>query len=464
VSKRLRTMVVLGCICFVNLLVAVVLWPERTAESYTPPQPTDEVPGAQNVADWYIDCVTGSDTNNCITPGTACASLTEPFRRIGRQPIPAMTAPQVNIAANCQTAFANQGLNFNVDALGGEFPYTVGFYLVTAARIYTGADGGALGNFTLKSYTAWNGGSKQEGIAYFVATVDGGPAYDPIAMGPDAGCGLENLDSGATIYCGDKIDSGTCNIAGEYALNSFEQAEPSANNTYRLFTLVQIATNPATATVTFTGTAGPDFQNVAIGSGTHSIQAQTANTNGLASPVIEASIINGLDIAPGVLYAGAGNAYANGHLHTYGVYQTLGSELFLSSTVETRLGGYWLNFSGLNVLAAGGTIIESGCTEAGGTLENDGLMAFTQYGVPLTVCAGAQVFNTGTMWFKNSVSGSAAVQAKSGGLFTYNSGHAPGFTGTVATIPWIVGGTQYDGGTGLPQVNTTNLSGIVVNQ
>jgi len=100
-----------------------------------------------------------------------------------------------------------------------------------------------------------------------------------------------------------------------------------------------------------------------------------------------------------------------------------------------------------------------------GYLENDGNLAVTEYAtVGLHVCQGSNVLNTGSLWFKNSHASAPAINASAGGVFTYNSGHAPGLTGTVPSTAYSVGGTTYDAGAALPLVNTSSLAGIIVNQ
>lgn len=417
----------------------------------------DGYPGANLVAAWYANSVTGDDANECQTPATACASLDEVFRRIGPQPI--LGLPTIFLSGSfagstgvINTSIATSFIN-NPD--GGSY------LTITGTRTYTGADGGPLFQGVITGYVSWDAGTS-EGIVTVGPAVDGGPAFNVPAWPPaDGGYVLEDTDQcntsgvGCTaLLLGPELDAGTFASPGGAQVTGYTAHEPNIGDHVRIAQLTPVSTTPGTSII-FNG-VGVVVQNLWLGNAKHSVAFSTGT--GTPNAVeLDCSIVNGGDTYTGV-ELDAWGSYFTGGMRAQG---QLVSTASFYDYIEARTNSYVLleqhNLVGSAGVSLGGRL-------GPGFLETAyGPSAVEGYASPCLVAADGASATIGAKFLcRNSVGGAPAVHVFAGSVVRYGSGFQPITTGTVSTAPWIVGGVATDAG--LPQTNSANFSGIVQNQ
>lgn len=108
-------------------------------------------PGANLIAQWYVNSSTGADTNDGLTTGTALATIAEVFRRIGRQAVAQNTT--VTVAGNIAGAlpidvYVEQGVTLTIQGTR-----TVAVADQLAARTVWAASTQAVGAYTFTTTT-----------------------------------------------------------------------------------------------------------------------------------------------------------------------------------------------------------------------------------------------------------------------------------------------------------------------
>lgn len=395
-------------------------------------------PGANGIATWYANSVTGNDSNDCQTSGTACSTFDEVLRRIAEMPI-ASGNTFVNLSGNFQ--------NFTGVIGGSTNAPNNGFLVVNGTRTYTGTDGGALFSGVVSSYTAWS--TTTEGIAFVVAAVDGGPAFDPNAWPSDGGYILEDTDQcnttgvGCTgIIIGPKMDAGTFATPGGVQAFGYTNEEPAPGHHVRIAQLTPIGTAGA-GTVEITSTTF-DGVNVWMGFGSQNV---VISPHASGSQIFfETSILNGA-----IGYAGSNVIFDGVSVSQFTV---LGGEVGTASStyydvINVAEYGYLFLGGGQILVGAGGIQLgafgdgPAGMRLAAGTLVVEG------YAHPcLGVFGGSHALLNSNLVCHNSVgSAQPAIQVEAGGSYAaYNSGVTPVANGTVSTAPWILAGVGTDGG------------------
>lgn len=408
-------------------------------------------PGAGLVTAWFVDSVQGDDANDCRHAGSAsapggagaCKDLAEVLRRFGTQPITALSF--VYLSGDFS---ANSYVFSTLGTLG--FPYFIG------ERIYTGADGGPYFQGRITGYVGWDGGAHQEGVVTVGPLVDGGPALDPSTLNTLNGYALEVVDGGIPglgVLIGPQTDAGTFISPGGSVTQTFGPEEPSIGDVVQAYRLTPISTAPG-ATAVFTG--GAVLENVSIGSTTHSVSVSSSIPGPWGSIELDSCMVAGLDVFDGSWVFSYGSALRF-NTHVYGRAQFTST---LTQSLLVRSNGT-LELDENNVTVTGG--IWSGEYDGFGHIILSGPSMVANYSSPcLHLSDGVRANIKGYFWCRNSLGAQPALKVESGSMALYVSGFAPAAVGTVATAPWIIGGTGTDAG--LPQVNSTNFSGIVVAQ
>lgn len=348
----------------------------------------------------------------------------------------------INLSGNFQ--------NFTGTIGGSTSAPNNGFLIIQGTRTYTGADGGPLFQGVVSSYQAWS--TTVEGIAYVVAAVDGGPAFDPNAWPSDGGYILEDTDQcnttgvGCTgIVIGPKLDAGTFATPGGVQALGYVNEEPAPGDHVRIAQLTPVGTAGA-GPIEITSTT---FDGVNLWMGFGSQNVFIAPHAAGSTIFFETSILNG-----GIGYSGSTMIFdgvsASGFTLLGGELGTAGATYF--DVLNVAEYGYAFLGAGQILVGSGG--IQLGAFGDGPAAMRlaSGTVAVEGYAHPcLGVFGGSHAILNSNLVCHNSVSSAQpAIQVESGGSYAvYTGGATPVANGTVSTATWILGGVGTDAG--LPQ-------------
>lgn len=403
-------------------------------------------PGTASQQFWYIDPVSGHDTNDGLTPGTALQTWDEFSARLGDQVIDGydpnlpgtimyvqflngrtyIAGDQMDVRAH----FTNKG---GLAILGTKT--TVVSDTIAAVTPWAAATG-VIGAYTLTTNTT----ASHVGQMIEVSSGPNQGVKTPIAK-----------STGAKQFRGNF-----------FAQDTGVPTDPSVSDPVNIYTVTQIL---GEVHVEALGDGTVYFQDIELGviSSPHSVVFRTGQIQAIACILHGCDIWQDCDFATVQLcltydFRVYGYCIEWGNVHM----STIGTAL------DVRAGG--------TVIIYGQTLVQSYGVVVGHQLEGVGTLVVSDPGDgggPLAVAdystQGFLIYPGSTLvchdyiFCRDSVSSAASYQVMAGGLLAYDSAVKPLTAGTAATQFSIIGGTT-KASAAIPFFNSTSGGAFVVNQ